>query len=408
MFSINPYPNDAIEGVFERLARDTSPDKIDLGIGVFRDDAGKVPVMQSVRQAESQLIARAGPKSYLSPLGNQDYCRDVEKLAFGNDHPVLQQSRVISAQTPGAGSALRVAAEFVHALTAESAVWVSQPVWDHQPDFFRSAGVPIRSYRYYDQQKSRGDFAGMLDDLAAMQTGDLLLLHGCCHNPTGHDLSIDEWQQVTELALATGAIPFVDVAYQGFGAGIAEDVAGLRLMAEQVPEMLLTVSSSKSFGIYRERAGLLSVVVAPDIRDRESVRRRFRDTIRNLYFMAPDHGAAIVHEILSTPALTAMWQRELDKIRQHVTGMRRALRLTLEDANPGFDAAFIESQRGMFSCLPLRDDEQRHMEDQFHIYMLPNARVNVAAMSARQSAVLADAFAFVRQHRSGNARQANA
>lgn len=402
------YTNDPIEAMFKRLAQDTDPGKIDLGIGVFRDDSGKVPVMQAVRQAEQQLFARDLPKSYMSPLGNPDYCRDIEKLAFGAGHPVLTEKRIISAQTPGAGSALRAGAELAHSLSPDSVVWVSEPVWGHQLEFFEKAGVQVRSYRYYDQLNSALQFGEMIDDLQLMKANDLLLLHGCCHNPTGQDLNIDQWRTVAELVVKTGAVPFVDVAYQGFGAGIEEDVAGMRAFAEIVPQMLLTVSSSKSFGIYRERAGLLSVIVSPDAKDMESVRRKLRDTVRQLYFMAPDHGAAIVHEILSTPELESLWRQELDQIRCHVVSMRHALRETIEAVNPDFDASFLISQNGMFSCLPVSEDEQLLIERQFHIYMLPNARVNAAAMNDSQSATLADAFAFVRAQRTAKTRQASA
>jgi aspartate aminotransferase len=399
------YANDPIEALFVRLSEDPDPHKIDLGIGVFRDDAGKVPVMQAVRRAEQRLFARDLPKSYMSPMGNLDYCRDMELLALGSAHPVLQEGRIISAQTPGAGSALRAGAEFAHSLSPDSVVWVSEPVWGHQLEFFEKAGVQIRSYRYYDQMNSTLQFDEMLVDLQAMKQNDLLLLHGCCHNPTGQDLDLEQWRAVADLVVETGAVPFVDVAYQGFGAGIEDDVAGLRLFAEVVPHMLLTVSSSKSFGIYRERAGLLSVIMSADAKDPESVRRKLRDTVRQLYFMAPDHGAAIVHEILSTPELEKNWRQELDQIRHHVVSMRSALRKTIEAVNPGFDASFLERQKGMFSCLPISESEQLLIERQFHIYMLPNARVNVAAMNDAQSSTLAEAFAFVRAGRTANAQQ---
>lgn len=403
---LSNYIDDPIEAMFVRLAADTHPDKIDLGIGVFRDESGTVPVLQAVRIAEQRLIERGLPKSYLSPLGNLDYCREVERLVLGNDHSVLTESRIVSAQTPGAGSALRAAGEFVHGLSPHSSVWVSDPVWAHQTEFFEKAGLAIRSYRYYDYARGTIDTDGMLEDLRGMRRDDVLLLHGCCHNPTGQDLNLEQWQRVAEIVTQTGALPLVDIAYQGFGEGIETDVAGARLFAEHVPEMLLVVSSSKSFGIYRERAGLLSVIVPGDAKDRNSVQGRLRDTLRQLYFMPPNHGAAIVHEILSTPELTALWRNELDEIRRHVVQMRKALRKTIENKNPEFDAAFIERQHGMFSCLPISDAEQLLIEQQFHIYMLPNARVNVAAMSTRQSAKLAEALAYVLNARSNNARAA--
>ena len=393
------YVNDPIEAMFIRLAEDHYPDKIDLGIGVFRDEFGNVPVMDVVRQAESRLIARGLPKSYLSPLGNHDYCRDIERLVLGGNHTVLQTSRIVSAQTPGAGSALRLGAALIHSFSPNSVVWVSEPTWPHQVEFFEVAGLEIRSYRYYDQAKGILDIEGMQEDLQAMQRDDILLLHGCCHNPTGQDLDIAQWKLVADAVNSTGALPFVDVAYQGFGEGIEEDVAGARLMIESVPEMLLAVSSSKSFGIYRERAGMLSVMVDSEADDIVSMGAKMRDMARQLYFMAPDHGAAIVHEILSDPELEALWRKELDDIRQHVCEKRKALRTTIEAANPGFDASFIERQHGMFSCLPITEEEQVFLEKQYHIYMLPDARVNVAAMLGNQSETLAGAFADVRAKR---------
>ena len=397
---IQNYQSDPIESLFDRLASDKDPGKIDLGIGVYRNDSGEVPVMEAVRRAEQQLLERCMPKSYLSPLGNAAYCKDIEKLTLGVEHPILVEGRIVSAQTPGAGSALRVGAELVNSLNQDSELWASQPIWGHQLEFFEKAGMDINSYRYYDQQNSVLDFDGMLKDLQGMRPDDLLLVHGCCHNPTGQDLNFHQWEQLADLVIQTGALPFLDVAYQGFGEGIEEDVAGVRLFSERVPQMLLTVSSSKSFGIYRERAGLLSVIVsADDGTDIQSVRLKLRDTIRQLYFMAPDHGAAVVHEILSTPKLEKLWRKELVEIRLHIKEMRKMLRQAIEAASPGFDAEFIERQHGMFSCLPITVDEQKLIEQEYHIYMLPNARMNVAAMNINQTAKLAEVFALVKAAR---------
>lgn len=396
---LDSYENDPIEAMFVRLIGDRDPGRIDLGIGVFRDESGEAPVMQSVRRAEQQLVDRKLPKSYMSPLGNLDYCADIEKLAFGSDHPVLRDSRIVSAQTPGAGSALRAGAELVHSIAPQARVWVSQPVWDHQLEFFDKAGVRPQSYTYYDQLNSTLQFDHMLADLRAMQKNDLLLLHGCCHNPTGQDLDEKQWLAVADVVNDTGALPFVDVAYQGFGKGIDEDVAGLRMFAEQVPQMLLTVSSSKSFGIYRERAGLLSIILPPGSAEKQNVQRRLRDTVRQLYFMAPNHGAALVHEIMSTPELESQWRQELDAVRKHVVSMRAALKETIEKRIAGFDASFLTEQHGMFSCLPITSDEQLFLEQEYHIYMLPPARVNVAAMNSTQSETLAEAFSAVLDRR---------
>ena len=385
--------------MFVRLGADCSPDRMDLGIGVYRDDSGQVPVLRAVREAELRVVRREESKAYLGPLGNMGYCRAMERLVLGPEHPVLKEQRVISAQTPGAGSALRVGAELVRGLSRESRVWVSSPVWPHQLEFFEQAGIKIMTYRYYDQFKSVSQFDEMLEDLQDMRRDDLLLLHGCCHNPTGQDLDLDQWRAVSDLVLEKGAVPFVDVAYQGFGQGIEEDVAGVRLMAGLVPQMLLAVSSSKSFGIYRDRAGMLSVVAREAI-DTTGLRRRIRDLARQLYFMPPDHGAAIVLEIMSSRDLEDSWRRELDRMRLEIVKNRAMLRKMMEAENKGFDASFIEKQYGMFSCLPIGNDEQRLMEDAFHIYMLPNARVNVAAMKSSDAQTLARAFRELTSRRS--------
>lgn len=396
---LGDYANDPIEGMFARLAADKFAGKIDLGIGVYRDQSGKVPVMQAVRQAEKIMLDKRLPKSYMTPFGNLAYCRDIERLVFGADHPVLAERRIVSAQTPGAGCALRLGAEIVHDLSPESRVWASTPVWFHQLEFFTKAGLDILPYRYYDRENSAPQFDAMLEDLAGMRAGDVLLLHGCCHNPTGHDLSLEQWQAVTDVVLGTDAIPFVDIAYQGFGRGIEQDVAGTQLMLAQVPQALLTVSSSKSFGVYRDRAGMLSIITPTDAADATGIRRKLRDSARQLYFMAPDHAATIVHEILSSSELEQLWRDELDDLRQNISEKRAELRRTIEAENPGFDAGFIGQQLGMFSCLPITDAEQRTLEDEYHIYMLPDARVNVAALNAARAITVAKAFRAIRDRR---------
>ena len=396
------YEDDPIESMFVRLAADRSPERTDLGIGVYRDDSGQVPVFRAVRDAELRIVRREGSKSYIGPLGNLDYCRAVERLVLGPDHAVPGNGRVISAQTGGAGSALRLGAELVRSLSRQSRVWVSDPVWPHQLEFFEQAGMQVMTYRYYDQYGSVPQFEEMLEDLKGLRRDDLLLLHGCCHNPTGQDLDMDQWQAVSELVSEKGAVPFVDVAYQGFGLGIEEDVAGVRLMASQAPQMLLAVSSSKTFGIYRERAGLLSVVAAPGTVDAVNLGRRLRDIARQLYFMPPDHGAAIVLEILSSRKLEDLWRSELDAMRLAIVRKRAMLREMLEAEIEGFDASFIERQLGMFSCLPISANEQRLMEDLFHIYMLPNARVNVAAMRSSDARTVARAFRELSSRRTGD------
>jgi len=404
--SFDNYPDDAIESLFARLAADPNPDKLDLGIGVYRDERGQVPVMAAVRDAEKELACEPLPKSYMTPLGNADYCRSIETLVFGEQHVAAQDGRLVSAQTPGAGAGLRLAAEVVHSIAPDSRVWVSEPVWDHQVDFFTSAGMDVCRYRYYDREQSELCFDDMLDDLQSIRPNDLLLLHGCCHNPTGQDLDASQWSAIADLANATGCVPLIDIAYQGFGAGIDADVEGLQILAGKVPQLMLIVSSSKSFGIYRERAGLLSIMLPPSANNKQSVRRKLRDTARELYFMAPNHGAAIVQKILSSAPLAKSWRDELNAVREHIVATRQSLKAALEAENPGFDASFLIRQRGMFSCLPICAEEQQRLEQDWHIYMLPHARVNVAAMSGNQAHTLARAFSNLCSERSDAGRPA--
>ena len=395
------YEDDPIESMFVRLAADRSPERMDLGIGVFRDDSGEVPVFKAVRDAELRIVKRDESKSYINPLGNQDYCRTIERLVLGQELTLTGNRSVISAQTPGAGGALRLGAELVRTLSPRSRVWVSEPVWPHQLEFFERAGMKVKTYRYYDQFLSVPQFDEMLDDLNGLRRDDLILLHGCCHNPTGQDLDLDQWRAVSELVADKGAVPFVDIAYQGFGRGVREDVAGVRLMAGQVPQMMLAVSSSKTFGIYRERAGMLSVVLSPGAGNEMNVGRRIRDMGRQLYFMPPDHGAAIVLEIMSSRELEDLWRSELEDVRLEIVEKRAMLRKSLEAEIESFDASFIERQLGMFSCLPISTEEQRLMEDLFHIYMLPNARVNVAAMKSSDARTLARSLRELVRRRTG-------
>lgn len=392
-----PVSEDAIESLFARLAADPRPNKLDLGIGIYRNEEGQIPLMDCVRKAEQRLLSNQSHKGYLTPLGNQTYCRLVSELVLGKDHPVLDNNLLRSAQSVGAGGSLRVAAELIRHISPDSRIWFSEPVWQHQVDFFRAAGLQTCSYRYYDVLTSELQPKAMLEDLSQMRANDVLVLHGSCHNPTGEDPNPARWQQLVELVNRTGAIPLVDVAYQGFGEGIEEDVAGLRLMAAQVPAMMLAVSSSKSFGIYRDRAGLFSIINHDRNTDWDRWHALLRDTIRQLYFMPPDHGAALIVDILAEPELRESWQHEINQLRDRIHSLRHMFRRALENAMPGFDASFVERQKGMFSCLPITPAMQKRMEDDDAIYMLPNARLNFAALAQSQAERVASALARVRE-----------
>lgn len=388
---------DATEAMFLRLAHDERPHKLDLGIGIYRSEDGAIPLMECVRQAERRLTTGSVHKGYLNPLGNAAYCEQVLPLALGEHHELLRSGTIVSAQTPGAGGALRVAAEMVMEIHPGSTAWFTDPVWPHQMDFFRGAGMPIKQFRYYDIESATRLDDQAIEDLKQMKPGDLLVLHGSCHNPTGEDPDLNLWQRLTQVVLETGAIPLIDLAYQGFGDGVEEDVAGLRLMAAQVPEMILAVSSSKSFGIYRDRAGLLAFCRQGKNPAATFLQHRLRDCIRRNYFMPPDHGAALIIDILSEPKLRAIWMQEINAIRERIVGLRQMFRQSMETRIPGFDGAFFERQKGMFSCLPIDAAQQQRLEDDYAIYMLPMARLNFAALAQSQADRVADAIAEIKQ-----------
>ena len=394
--SLQLLPPDAIIGLIAEYHNDTREPKVDLGIGVYRDAAGQTPILDVVKEAERRIVESQTSKSYIGSAGSAAFNEAMRDLTFAG---AAEAGRIAMLQTPGGSGSLRVAAGVVLRARENATVWASSPTWANHVPLLGGAGLELKSYAYYDDERKTLDLDAMLDALHDVPKGDIVLLHASCHNPTGIDPDEEQWRAIADVIVERDLLPFIDVAYQGFGEGIDEDVSGLREFAAAVPEMLLTVSSSKSFGIYRERAGLLSVILAPGAVNAKSVRGKLRDTVRQLYFMAPDHGAAIVHEILSTPDLEALWRQELDQVRRHVRGMRADLKETIEQANPGFDGGFLVRQHGMFSCLPITPDEQRSLEERYHIYVLPDARVNVAAMNASQSATLAEAFAWLRSKR---------
>jgi len=401
MFDNLPPPtDDPIEALFQRLHDDSRTDKLDLGIGVYRNEEGKVPLFAAVTEAEQRMLATTPHKGYIGPLGNMDYCRQVSTLVLGSGHVRLQGGDPVMAQTPGAGGALRMAAELIKQLRPGSRIWFSDPVWLHQLDFFRNAGLEIRHYRYYRIATGELQVDAMLEDLADLRPDDVLVLHGSCHNPTGEDPPLWLWEQLATLLIHTGALPLVDIAYQGFGDGIEADVEGLRLLAAAVPQMILVVSSSKSFGIYRDRAGLLALLHDnPAQADR--LRILLRDRIRSNYFMPPDHGAQLIATILENATLNRMWREEIDAVRMRIHSLRRLLRQEIELAVTGFDGAFLERQKGMFSCLPVSPAQQQRLEKEFGLFMLPHARLNFAALAQAQAARVAHAFATVRAGNGG-------
>ncbi len=400
MFSqIKEYLDDPIEAFQLRLKNDEDPSKLDLGLGIYRDEAGDVATLRSVREAEQRLASRPTDKGYRSPMGNARYIELMEKLLFQACLDCQPEMGVLSIQTPGAGAGCRVGAEFVKRLSPTSRVWASIPSWGHQLEFFENAGLEIKYFPYYDLENSHFQFNEMLVALEQMQEGDVLLLHGCCNNPSGQDPSLEQWRAIAELCKAKGVLPFIDIAYQGYGDGVDEDLLGMQVVASVVPEMILVVSSSKSFTIYRERAGLLSLVSNDNTSSLSNAHRLLRDVARGNYFMPPDHGAEIVAEILGDERLSAQWRQELDDIRERIYSLRALLRDTIETMDPSQDASYLVRQKGMFSCLPLSPEQQMEMEQKYGIYMLPNARINFAALAQDKAERVAKALLAIRNQK---------
>ena len=385
------HHNDPIEDLYIRAQTDGRPNVLNLGIGVYRDAVGNAPIFDCVREAEQRILAKSDTKAYMTPLGNPEYITESEKLIFGSEHSVLASGRVISAQCPGAGAGLRIGAELSKALCPGARAWFSEPVWEHQTEFFTKAGVERKQYAYYEAESCSIDFTAMLNSLEDLKAADLVVIHGCCHNPTGADLSIEQWQQLTDFLIEKQAIPFVDIAYQGYGTSLEDDVLGMQYMASKMDNMLVTLSSSKSFAVYRDRTAMLSIIHSQSHPDPDSLERYFRDIIRGIYFMPPNHAAAVIAEILTNPELTQSWRAEIDMIRSRIRHCRNALADAVSALKPDYPVQQLRNQQGIFSCFSLDQGQLQTLEKEHQLYLLPcvdsrsnqiaYGRINFAAMT---------------------------
>lgn len=385
---LKPLPQDPILQLMQTFREDPREHKIDLGIGVYKDDAGNTPIMTAVHQAERRLLESESTKSYVGPAGSPGFGRAMADLVLGEGSSLIRDGRVAVVQTPGGCGALRMAAEFLRLCRDDATVWVSTPTWGNHLPLLGGAGLNIREYPYLEPQTLQVDFAAMLESLAQAKAGDVVLLHGCCHNPSGADLTFEQWQQVTDLVLEKGLQPFVDMAYQGLGDGLEADAAGLRHMAGRVPEMIVAASCSKNFGLYRERTGAL-MLIAATASVTSAANSQLLSVIRSHYSMPPAHGAAIVETILGDEVLRGDWQTELTAMCDRILGLRRAFAGALA---PAGDFGFIARQRGMFSFLGIPPEQVRRLREEYGIYMLESSRVNVAGLNDRTLPVVAEAI----------------
>lgn len=363
---------DALLGLIAMLRRDSRPGKIDLGVGVYRDEAGRTPVMRAVKAAEAALWQHQPTKAYLGAEGDAAYTALLAQVVFGAE--LAASDRLMGVQTPGGTGALRLGAELLARARPDATVWIGDPTWPNHGPIFEEAGLRVRVHRFYDKQAARIDFEAMLADLASARAGDILLLHGCCHNPTGASFSADQWREIAALCAQTGLMPFIDLAYQGLGDGLDPDAAPTRMMLDELPEALVAYSCDKNFGLYRERVGALWLQGG----SRAIVETAYSNLLslaRSLWSMPPDHGAAIVRTILETPDLRASWAEELDAMRARINGLRQALGA----AHPALES--IAHQRGMFAMLPLSAAEIVVLREADGIYMAGNGRINICGLT---------------------------
>lgn len=371
--SLDRQPPDALLAVIGMYAADPRPTKIDVGVGVYRDAHGTTPIMRAVKAAEARLLAEQGSKSYLGAEGDQRYTDLLAPIAFGA--PLAADPRLTGIQTPGGTGALRLAAELIARSGRGRSIWFGTPTWPNHVPIFRDAGLTIRDHAYFDAGRSDIDFAAFLDGLAKAESGDVVLLHGCCHNPTGTALSGDEWATLAAFIGERGLVPLVDLAYQGLGRGLEEDAAGMRAILGAAPEALVTYSCDKNFALYRERVGALWVQAATPA-TAIAARETMLVLARGLWSMPPDHGAATVRLILENASLAADWRAELDAMRTRIN----ALRALLGASHPAL--APIARQQGLFALLPIDAAAVAELRERHGIYMPASGRINIAGLRA--------------------------
>ncbi len=378
---LSAVPGDPLLALIIAHKNDTNPNKVDLGVGVYKDDQGNTPILNSVKKAEAILLEQEHSKSYLGINGAPEFPPIIQELLLGENNPIINEKRIFSAQTPGGTGALKVAADFISSSLPETRIWVSDPTWGNHLPIFRSAGLQIETYPYYDPETNGVRFDDMMASLKEnAKAGDTILLHACCHNPTGIDLSFEQWKVVTDFIAERGLLPLVDAAYQGFGDGLDEDMAGLRHLASKIPNMLICNSFSKNFGIYRERCGGLSII-AETTEEASNAYSIIGLSIRANYSMPPAHGAAVVFTIMSDPELKAEWITEVDAMRDRINGLREKLVLKLAASGVSKDFSFIRNQRGMFSYSGLTLEQVRKLRSEYSIYIADTGRMNVAGIT---------------------------
>jgi aspartate aminotransferase len=386
--TLTAQPQDKILQLIAMYRDDPRDGKIDLGVGVYKDATGLTPVMRAVKSAEKKLWETEKTKTYTGLAGEPAYAAALVTMILG-----APSDRAAAIATPGGTGAIRQALELIKLSSPQAKVWVSAPTWPNHPSIIKYLGMGLAEYRYFDAATRGVDFTGLMEDLGTVPAGDVVLLHGCCHNPTGANLTLEQWAQVVDLLKARGAVPFVDLAYQGFGDGLEEDAAATRLIADAFPEVLIAASCSKNFGIYRERTGILIALTSPD--RKAVVQGNLNFLNRQNYSFPPDHGARLVTMILEDAALTAEWKAELEEVRLNMLSLRTQLADELRRATNSDRYDFVAHHRGMFSRLGLSEAQVNTLREKHGIYMVGDSRINIAGLNAKTVPILAAAIASV-------------
>ena len=392
--SIEMAPRDPILGITEAFNADKNPNKVNLGVGVYYDDNGKVPLLECVRKAEAQIMEKLAPRTYLPIDGLAAYDKAVQELVFGADSKVVQEKRAVTVQALGGTGALKLGADFLKRFAPDSQVWISDPSWENHRALFESAGFQVNNYPYYDAQTHGVNFAGMINALKTIPAGSVVVLHACCHNPTGADLDDGQWSEIIQVVSQRGLVPFLDMAYQGFGDSIESDGKVVRLFAEAGGPLFVSNSFSKSFSLYGERVGALSIV-AVSAEEAARVLSQLKRVIRTNYSNPPIHGGQVVATVLATPELRKLWEEELGGMRVRIREMRNALVQKLKTGAPSQDFDFVVRQRGMFSYSGLTKEQVGRLRDEFSIYAVDTGRICVAALNSKNIGAVVEAIAKV-------------
>ncbi|MHC5061489.1 MAG: amino acid aminotransferase [Planctomycetota bacterium] len=389
-------PADAILGLTEAFNNDPNPDKINLGVGVYKDESGKTPIFECVKTAEEQILKSETTKSYLPIPGGAEYAAATQQLLFGTGSDIITNGRAGTVQTPGGTGALRIAGEFLRKACPDARLWLSDPTWANHVGIFTEAGFEIEKYPYYDAENKCIDFEAMIDTLKKIPQGDIVLMHGCCQNPTGIDPTIEQWKEILEVASQQKFIPLLDFAYQGLANGIEEDAAGVRLFCDSGLELLIASSFSKNFGLYKERVGALTVV-CDSAQTAQKAISHIKIRIRRNYSNPPSHGAAIVSTIMNDRQLRTQWESEVTTIRERIRQMRELFVKTLKEKGVQRDFSFITKQNGMFSFSGLTKDQVNQLREKYSVYIVGSGRINVAGMTPKNMDRLCEAVADVLQ-----------